>query len=532
VEDTPVETARLGFVEWSEEAGLSASRSISEATAKRFLDGASEAERQLLPMAAGLAVGDVDGDGWMDLFVLRGDKGCALLQNQRDGTFADVTDDFGLTADALASGALFADFDGDGRDDLLVGGIGDVHVELWRNVDGKSFEDVSKRSRLSSTAKVLSVAAGDPDGDGDLDVVLARPYAELTDGTRTEAYWVNDGTARFSEVSGAPPYPNATSDDGDAGVPLEVAIAPSFADLNGDGAPDIAAVQDFGLSQALTNAEVDAGVVSFEPVKGDPTSAPFARGGALGDYDNDGDLDWFVSGVTDTNLPQFADGDGNHLYQNDGDGAFTDVTKKAGIADGSFGWGSCFADFDNDGYLDLFQVNGWGTLAEGPDAGALRHDASRLFQNQRDGKFHDVASAVGIDDTAEGRAVACFDYDHDGDVDIVVTNAEGDLTLWGNTLNPWFYSEANYMCVLLNEEQPTQTVVGTRVSITTSESTQTRQILLGSYVSQASRELHFGIGSQEQIDRIDIEWADGDVGTVTNWNADNCLIGTHLVKGQ
>lgn len=524
----PAEPARLGFVEWTEEAGLSGGHPLGTATTRRFRDGATRAERALLPMAAGLAVGDVDGDGWMDLFALRGEDGGALFQNLQDGTFAEVTDDYGLSTDPLASGPLFADFNGDGRVDLLLGGVGDVHVQLWLNA-GKSFRDATQRSRLRSDAKVLSVAAGDPDGDGDLDVVLTRPYATLAGEERREAYFQNDGTGRFTEVPGLPPYAD-TPHSGDAGAPVEVAIAASFADVDGDGDPDLAVVQDEGLSQVLHNEGLDAGVPVFEPAPGKPTDVPFAHGAAFGDYDNDGDLDWFVSAVSTDDLSGFSDADGNRLYQNDGDGAFSDVTDRARLRDGSFGWGSCFADFDNDGHLDIYQVNGWGAHDEAFDAGVARGDTSRLFRNQRNRTFLDVASAVGLQDSAEGRAVVCFDYDHDGDVDIVQTNADGSLTLWGNTTNPWFATGANYVCVSLIEELSEFTTVGARVSVSTSASTQTQQVLLGSYVAQTSTELHFGIGNHERIDRIDIEWSDGDVGSVENWSANSCLEATHLAE--
>jgi len=467
----------------------------------------------------------------MDLFALQGDGGSALFRNLRDGTFQEATEEFGLSADALASGPLFADFNGDGRVDLLLGGIGDVHVQLWLNVDGKTFRDATERSKLRSAAKVLSVSAGDADGDGDLDVVLSRPYATLDQGERVEAFWQNDGSARFSEVRGLPPYANAQPAT-DAGAPFEVAIASSFGDLDGDGDSDLLAVQDLGLSEALHNEDVDGGVPVFRAAPGKPTDVPFAHGSTLGDYDNDGDLDWFISGVASSALPAFSEGEGNRLYQNDGDGQFSDVTERAGVRDGAFGWGSCFADFDNDGHLDLFQVNGWGTLSDGPDAGAARHDRSRLFLNQHNRTFEDVAIDAGLDDRGEGRAVACFDYDHDGDVDIFVTNAAGDLTLWGNALNPWFHSGANYACVSLSEELTARTAVGAQVTVSTSGSSQTRHVLLGSYVAQTSTELHFGLGDLEQIDRIDIQWTDQDVATVTDWNANSCLIATHLLPEQ
>jgi enediyne biosynthesis protein E4 len=544
------EPASLMFVEWTTESGLVAEHRLSAGTVSEFQNTATPEERKLLPLASGMAIGDVDQDGWTDVVVLTGQGGAALFRNNMDGTFDDATKDFALELDPLSSGPLLADFDADGFLDLLVGGIGDEHIKLLRNDGGVRFEDATVRSGLESDAKVLAVSAGDADNDGDLDVLFARAFA-VAEEPAQQRFWLNDGTGRFTDASERLVVPStrftsqgdaendatsrAIDAGGDAGLDggtefaFEVSIAPTFADLDGDGDQDLALVQDLGQSALIDNAGLDAGLPTFaSPVRVD---VPLGRGSALGDYDNDGDLDWFVSGIDAESLPEFSEGDGNHLLENQGDGTFRDVTERSRVADGSFAFGACFEDFDNDGLLDLFQVNGWGHLSDGPDAGSLRHDASRLFRNLGNGTFEEVASLAGLVDEGEGRAVACFDYDHDGDVDIAVTNAGGEVTFYGNTLNPWYTTGANYVCVSLLEDGP-RTTVGVKVSITTDAVVQTREVLLGSYVSQTSTELHFGVGDEDLIDRIDIEWTDGDTGRVSDWSANNCLLATHLPESE
>ena len=191
-------------------------------------------------------------------------------------------------------------------------------------------------------------------------------------------------------------------------------FTPAFADIDNDG--DLLLTSDFGTSEVfLNNADGTFDNVTDRDVIVDQAG----MGSALGDYDNDGDMDWFVTSIhtlDGRNLgePFF----GNRLYRNIGSGLFEDVTLAAGVADGGWGWGGCFADFDNDRTLDIFHVNGWTPIA-GID---FTRDQVRFFHGQGDGTFEERAGEVGLEDTGQGRGVACFDADGDGDIDIVIAN--------------------------------------------------------------------------------------------------------------
>lgn len=526
---TDATPARLGFVPWTKEAKLEVDHELDKDDVEQYLETSPDSERALLGMTAGIALGDIDNDGWVDLVVVGG-ASASVMKNAGDGTFVDESSDYELSTDPLASGPLLADFNGDGFLDLVVGGVGDTNFQLFLSVNGQRFEDATAHSRVVTEGKVVSIAAGDADGDGDLDLLLARYGGrDADDEVQSGSFWVNDGSGRFDDHSERLRYPTLQT-EGDAGARTAVALSPQFIDLDGDSDRDVAFLQDLGLSAVLWNTGTDAGLPVYE-LQEAQFPIPLGRGSALGDYDNDGDLDWFMSGV-EADLAGFETGDGNRLYRNDGDGKFEDVTQKAGVGAGSFAWGSCFEDFDNDGYLDLFQVNGWNNLVGGTDAGSYRSDRSRLFLNQQDGTFLESSEEVGLDDEGDGRAVACFDYDRDGDIDIVVSNADGSLSLFGNTLNPWGRLGANYVCVILREEEPSRSVVGANVRVRAGQLRQEREVHLGSYVSQVSTDLHFGLGSADVVDRIDITWTDGDTGFVENWPVNNCLEATHLQQDE
>ena len=215
---------------------------------------------------------------------------------------------------------------------------------------------------------------------------------------------------------------------------------------------------------------------------------------------------------------------GNRLYQNDGSGTFTDVSESAGVRMGFWGWGSCFADFDNDGWLDLFHVNGWrhGFLAD-----EFLTDPSRLFMSNGDGTFTEASLVKGLVDDGQGRGVVCFDADRDGDIDIFVSN-NGD--------GPSFYmnqviqtSQAfNYLGVVLVGPFPNTQGIGALITITPSiGGTQVREIRAGSnFASQNPAEAHFGLGNATSVD-LSVRWPDGMVSTETNVPANQLLVLTH-----
>jgi hypothetical protein len=368
-------------------------------------------------VAGGAAAGDFDGDGYVDLYVVRGTLGPNLLfRNQGDGTFQEVGESAGVAvAGSHGSGPLFADLDGDGRLDLFVGAVEGDPIHVFRNRGDGGFDDVTLASGIDPPGPTISAAAADVDRDGDLDLFLTHWNWELPAGP-TGHLWQNDGGGVFHDVSveagitAALPVPTPFVPDN----PLDLSFTPNFVDVDDDGWPDLLLTSDFRTSQLLRNR----GDGSFEDATPDVVSDENGMGAAIGDYDGDLDLDWFVTSIYDPDIPPDVNwgGSGNRLYRNEGQGVFSDVTDAAGVREGFWGWGTCFADFDNDADLDLFHVNGW------PGDARFAQDPSRLFLSNGDGTFTERSAELGLVDTGDGRGVVCFDYDRDGDLDIFVAN--------------------------------------------------------------------------------------------------------------
>ena len=466
--------------------------------------------------SGGVASGDYDGDGDIDLFVVRGNVGPNLLyRNMGDNTFEDVAAAAGLanTRSALQnyrhSGPTFADMDGDGDLDLFVGGVqGDPSLVFRNNGDG-TFSDVTAGSGFDGIRSTQNVSAafGDYDLDGDVDMLLAHwgsPRSNRDPGD-TEHLWRNDSTGdviRFTSVSfeaGLSPSIQTLEDPRAARSELDSTFAPSFAHFNDDRFPDIFMVADHNRSQVfINNGDGTFTNVTDVEVIADTNG----MGSALGDFDNDGDLDWFVTSIFRTILRTFPNG--NRLYRNDG-GTLVDVTASAGVADGSWGWATCFVDFENDGDLDLYHTNGWEfEMQEDFDT-----DASRAFVSHGDGTFTNQASSLGLADEGQGRGVVCADFDSDGDTDIFLWSKDdsngGRMFRNDSTGN-------NFVTVKLNGLPPNTQAAGARIRATVGDTTQMREIILGSnFISQNPTDQVFGLGAASQVDSLVIEWPDGKV---------------------
>ena len=463
-------------------------------------------------ICSGVASGDYDNDGWIDLYVARGDVGPNLLyHNQGDGTFEERGATAGVNlSGVISAGPLFADFDGDGKLDLFVGavgGLGVMHPTLFRNL-GDSFEDVTATSGLGSLNNSFGASAGDFDRDGDLDLYIAHWIQGGNSGVGS--LFENDGNGTFTDVSVS---------SGLFGL-IDSDFAANFVDINSDGWPDILLAADFGHSRVFINNQdgtfidaTDLSVITDEN----------GMGAAIGDYDNDGDLDWFVSSIWDPNQVSEANWgvSGNRLYRNMGDGTFSDATDDAGVRQGYWGWGSSFMDFNNDGYLDIFQVNGFslpsGSLVQPTE---FVTDPSRMFVSNGDATFSEQSAALGVDDGGQGRGIVCFDYDRDGDIDIFVANNNQAPIMYRNDGG----NQSHYLGVKLVGGGPNSEAIGAKVHLTVSGMTQMRELRAGSnYASQNPAEAHFGIGSATTVDELRVVWPSGSVTTMLNLPGDQAI---------
>jgi cytochrome c peroxidase len=481
----------------------------------RYGTQAGISANQQLNVVAGIAADDVDGDGFDDLFFVAGADGGGdrLLHNRGDGTFEDITRATGIESGGNGAGPVFVDTDGDGDLDLFVGGVKDVRGSEQRGHLLVPTESVATPARLyvndggrftagqpfpgTATFNTFNAAFADIDADGDLDAFLTHWDVSLA--AVTDHLFLNEGGNRFRGV-------DATHGIGGLFSPRDFTLTPNFADVDGDGMPDLLLASDFLTSRIFRNlgdgrfADVtDPSVITDEN----------GMGSALADFDNDGDLDWFVTSVWDTTgtRPLFQPWGvtGNRLYRNDGDFHFTDVTADAGVAEGYWGWAACAADFDLDGDVDIFHVNGFGDEREPiwhELLGAFMYNPARLFENDGSGRFRQVAEAAGIDDRRQGRGVACFDHDRDGDIDIVIANNAGPLALYRNDAAP-----GSWLAIRLRGATANSRGIGARIRIVAGGRAQVRQIQAGNhYVSASPAVAHFGLAGAKHVDSVEVRW--------------------------
>ena len=282
---------------------------------------------------------------------------------------------------------------------------------------------------------------------------------------------------------------------------------------------DLLIAADYETSHILIN---DKGY--FSDTTTSQISDENGMGAAVGDYDNDGDFDWFVTSISNPiDDKTYTGGDsGNRLYQNDGSGIFTDVTTLADVREGYWGWGACFADFNNDGWLDIFHTNGMrtGHSAEESQVGQFYHDPSRLFINNQDGTFTEMSESVGIHHTSQGRGVSCSDFDGNGLIDILIANNGGLPTYYKNKLK----SDNHFLTVKLVFTLQNPDAVGAKVRLKTKNLEQIREIRLGSnFLSNNFTVAHFGIPSKDIIESLSIVWPDGHLQTLTSVPLDRVL---------
>lgn len=493
-------------------------------------------------MSGGVALIDYDRDGWPDIYftnaqtvemALQGKKArSALYRNNHDGTFTDVTEKAGVGYPCWAMGASVGDYNNDGWPDLLVTCFGGV--VLYRNNGDGTFTDVTKEAGLSGDHTWATGGAfGDYDGDGWVDLFVSH-YVDfhLDDmaafgSSESCKYMGIDVQCGPRGLKGSPDNLYHNNRDGTftdvskkSGVGDEehrYGLTAIWSDFDNDGKLDLFVTND-GQPNYLYQGN---GRGAFEDVSfpsGVGLSESGARqanmGIALGDYMHTGRMSLLISHF---------DNEYAAFYRNDGDMSFTDVSLSSGVGRGTrgyVGWGDAFVDFNNDGWQDIFIVNGHVyPQVEAISTGLKYLEPKLLFLNQRNGTFKDIGKMAGaaIQIPQVSRGMAIGDLFNDGKLEAVVENLKGQpmiLQQEGGPRNHWISFQ-------LEGVKSNRLALNARVRATAGDLVQLGEVISGgSYLSQNDLRIHFGLGDHQRVDKAEVFWPDGRVEALTNLIAD------------
>lgn len=475
---------------------------------------------------------DYNNDGYVDLYLVNGStleqlqhksRGPGgehnhLYRNNGNGTFTDVTESAHAGGNGWGFGCAAADYDNDGKTDLLVTTFG-PNILYHNNGDG-TFTDVSNRSGLAGgNIWHTGAAFADYDGDGLLDVYIAGylDFNVLHPELKTCEYrGVQVHACGPLGYKGAPDALYHNNGDGtftDVTVKAKVVdralyfgFSVIFEDLDGDQRPDIFVANDSNPNYFYRNrgdGTFEESAMAAGLAYNSDGKEMSSMGIAVGDYDNDGRTDLFVTTFANDNYV---------LFHNDGKGLFSDMSFQSGIGESTvsfLGWGTFFLDYDNDGFKDLFAANGHVY----PEVdGKLNREVYRepllLFHNSKNGKFQESDQAAGLRHLPahSARGAAYCDYDNDGDLDIAVSNIDERPQLLRNDGgNGKHWLEMRLIGTASNRD-----AIGALVKVRAGEIVQWDRVRTGgSYISGNDLRLHFGLGDHDSADSVEIRWPSG-----------------------
>jgi len=486
---------------------------------------------------AGAAVGDFDDDGWPDIYLTRLGRRDLLFRNRlgdgggQDGVpvFEELGLERGLSEVFNGNGAAWVDVDDDGDLDLYVTSM-DIPGRFWfyRNelaeTGAASFVEAASEHGLALDDGLphfgFSIGVGDYDGDGWLDLHTSEWWPGSA--PREHGHHVRLLRNRGAEAPGV--FDDATDAAGASMLMINpegvYAFAPTFVDLDEDGWLDLAVTSDNGTSRLFWNLG-DGSFADGTPGAGVSIERN-GMGSAFGDYDGDGHLDWYVSAIfspndeLDCGNPVCGNG-GNRLYRSVGPYCFEEVGRDEQVYTGGWGWGTSFWDPDNDGDLDLVEINGF-QVPHGPPSLAFVGDPIRFWRNRSEtegaSRYTEGAAEVGLLDIGQGRGLVAFDYDRDGDEDLLTVDNGGK---YGGATKLWRNEAGNqnaWLAVELDGPTGNRHGVGARIELQRESGgpTQVRVIGVGGqFLAHGENRAHFGLGPSElAIAELRVIWPGGE----------------------
>src|SRR5215472_535373 len=509
---------------------------------------------EVASMGAAVSIVDFDRDGWPDIYVTNSGEGSknALYHNNHDGTFTDVAEQMGLAdvnqpGTGVSMGAVWGDYDNDGYEDLFLYKWG--KPELFHNDHGHGFTRVTDQAGLPPWVNANTAIWLDYDGDGKLDLFIGGYYSEKIDLWHLKntqmmpesfEYAKNGGRKYLLRNLGGGKFEDVTEKVGINS--RRWALAAAAADLRGSGHPDLFVANDYGVSELYFNdgrrfreAGEQAGV-GFAPKSG--------MNAAFGDILNRGEYAVYVSNISEDGVLI----QGNNLWvRKEGTSGdrlqYENLAREMGVELGGWSFGAQFGDLNNDGALDLFLTNGYVSLDRSRDywydfskiAGghtSIISDARNwpamdgrslsgyqhkdVWVNDGAGHFDNVAQAVGVTDTHDGRSVAMADLWNRGVLDVVVANERGPLLIYKNQVTP----ENKWIEFQFEGTSSNRSAIGADVTLYWNGQKQVQEVSGGSgFCAQNDRRIHFGLGKDAQIEKAVIRWPSGKTQTLDKLSA-------------